>query len=519
MNHRPLDFTQTSIFPLLEAEARKALSRHLREWKEEDRTLVSDRFLFDFSTTHLTGALAGYFAEALEELDFDRRRHAMFVGEPVNVTENRPALHTAWRMDPSDYLVPLPSEVVEYVIRMRDQVKRLSDRFRSGEWKGATGKPLRRIVNIGIGGSHLGPEAVIRALENENSFPVTFLSNVDGRHTADVLSAIDPETTLFVVVSKSFGTLETLTNAHTTIEFLKNKLGHSGLERHVVAVTAAPGRIAEAGIPASHVLPLSEWTGGRFSLWSVAGISIPLALGFETFDRLLEGAREADKEFYYTPSAFNIAVVWAMVHLLYRHFGGASTEAYVPYRQRLALIKDHFQQLFMESLGKSVRLDGTLADYPVGSVIWGGPGTNAQHSFFQFLHQAPEVVPVYFLGTVKDDHPYPHHDKLLIANLLAQREALAYGKPQTGAFDYFPGNRPSVTLLFDRLDAYHLGYLLALAEHKVFTESVFWGINPFDQPGVELGKILAKRIARQLEEVSAKEENKILKFVRKNLKD
>jgi len=509
------NFTLTAGFEKLRRELQNGPG-HLKSIAPRNRHAVieDENMLFDFTKTHLTPAILQRMTEILEELDFAWQREALFSGEKINPTENRPALHTALRFSRDEYPAGLPQTVWQYIEKSGEEIKQWSRRFRKGQLTGATGKPLTAYVNIGIGGSYLGPKAVIDILQDENTADHAFLSNVDDRHLEDVLSRINWETTLFGIVSKSFGTRETLRHATVIKGILEDKFGPQGAAKHLLAVTANRQRAEAFGILPARILEMKDWTGGRFSLWSAAGIAIPMVLGYETFARLKNGAKEMDLHFYHAPLQANIPVLWALVNLFYRHFRGAASEAVIPYRERWKALTDHFQQVSMESLGKSVQRNGKPVTYPTGAIIWGGTGTNVQHSFFQLLHQGTEYVPVYFLGSAAEDTPWTGHRRELLSNMLAQADALAFGQEADNPFNRFDGDRPSLTWIFARTTPENTGRLLAAWEHKVFTESVFWNINAFDQPGVELGKKLALGYYEAFQK-GEKRDNTIYKFIQK----
>jgi len=453
---------------------------------------------FDFTRTHLTAEIRQLMSEILEELDFSGQRTALFRGEPVNTTEGRAALHPLLRAG-EEILASVNKETRAYIRKTDKQLAEWTRRFREGAWTGATGKPLTTFVNIGIGGSYLGPHAVIELLRDKQARPHRFLSNVDDHHLADIMDSIDLETTLFGIISKSFGTKETLQNARTVKRILEEKFGAGKAVRHFFAVTARPDRAQWFGIPAGQILPMKDWIGGRFSLWSVAGVAIPFVLGYETFARLKKGARAMDEHFLRMPDAQNIPVLWAMFNILYRLLAHAPSEVVISYRERFAPMLAHMQQVSMESLGKSVQRNGQPVEYPTGAIVWGGTGTNAQHSFFQLLHQGTNPSPVFFTGSIDEDTPYLTNRRELLANMLAQADALAFGKKAGNPHEHFEGNRPSVTWIFERWTPENTGFFLAAWEHKIFVESIFYNINAFDQPGVELGKKLAADYARAFE--------------------
>ncbi len=483
-----------------------------------DHIIEGEHYVFDYSRMFLPRDFMDVFEEAAKEIDLSGQIKAMFSGKKVNVSENRPALHVALRAPAGEEIRVDGENVVEKVYAVKSKIKDLAGKFRSGQLAGVTGKPLDTVVNIGIGGSYLGPLTVVEALHSHNpEIKTFFLSNVDDWHLKDIFSRIDPEKTLFVVVSKSFGTKETLMNASYVKEVLKVKYGIEIIEKQFVAVTANPGKAEAFGINPENIFPVWDWVGGRFSLWSAAGLSIPLALGFDVFEELLEGARTADKDFASKPFRQNPAVIKAILSFYYIQFKGAQSEVFVPYRQKLAYFPLYLQQLMMESLGKSVRRNGKPVNYPTGNVIWGETGTNAQHSFFQLLHQGTVKVPVHFTGSVQEGEPVEPNRKFLLANMLSQAQSLFEGKASGDHNRHFEGGRPSDIWLVDRFGAFQLGYLLAVFEHQTYVMSLFWDINAFDQFGVELGKINADHIFDLLKSGQIPEQSRLYAFLRNKL--
>jgi len=437
---------------------------------------------------------------------------AMFAGAAINVTEHRAALHTALRLPATASLVVDGHDVVPDVHRVLEQMRRLAVRVRDGDWVGATGRRVRHVVNIGIGGSDLGPAMAARALAHVShpDIELHFLSNVDGADADGVLRRCDPAETLVVVASKSFGTIETLTNATTAREWLIQALGPDAVPSHFVAVSTNAERVAEFGINPANMFGFWDWVGGRYSVDSAIGLSLMIGVGPDGFDQFLAGFHAMDQHFRTAPFEANMPVIMALLGIWYRNFCGLSSLAVLPYSDRLARFPAYLQQLDMESNGKRVRLDGSPVTTDTGPLVWGEPGTNGQHAFYQLLHQGTTVVPCDFIGviTAVADPGGRHHDQLM-ANLFAQAEALAFGKTaeQVAAEGVaeeliphrtFPGNRPSSTLLLDELSPHALGQLIALYEHKVFVQGVIWGIDSFDQWGVELGKVLAAGISDEL---------------------
>ncbi len=509
-----LNFKQTSVYKALEQIYSGPLP-HLQSLRNKDKNYIeTPRFIFDYSKTHFEPG-ARLFVQMLNELRFDEQKEALFRGLHVNTTEDRPALHTALRLPDSSDEFP-SEEIKNSVIRMRNKIKDFVEKFRHGLLSGATGKPLDTVVNIGIGGSHLGPQTIVHALRNRNTAPYAFLSNVDDEHLADVLEQIDPETTLFIVVSKSFSTKETLYNAGEIQNYIKNKFGKDAIAKHFIAVTSAKDKAVNFGIDPARIFEMQAWTGGRFSLWSSAGISIPLILGYDLFEKLLHGAYLADRHFRDEDVLQNIPVIMALLTLIYNNLAGYESEAHIPYSEKLFYWPFYLQQLSMESNGKSVQRNGKTVDYQTGPVVWGATGTNAQHSFFQLLHQGTKIAPVYFTGYAKSETGFSRNRTFLLANLLAQAEGLADGKKSSDPHKNFEGNRPSVSFIFNELSAENLGFLIALFEHKTYVESILWNINAFDQPGVELGKEIALRYEQNFTD-NKDSDNPLYRFIKRNM--
>jgi glucose-6-phosphate isomerase len=427
----------------------------------------------------------------------------MFRGERINVTEDRSVLHVALRMPRSASLVVDGRDVVEDVHEVLDRMAAYAERVRSGEWKGATGKPIRNVVNIGIGGSDLGPVMAYRALRAYSRRDLTFrfVSNVDATDFVEATRDLSPEETLFVVSSKTFTTLETMTNAQTAREWALTGLGgdEAAIAKHFAAVSTNESGVREFGIDPANMFGFWDWVGGRYSMDSAIGLSTMLAIGPEQFGQLLAGFHAMDEHFRTAPLARNLPVLMGLLCVWYRNFFGAQTVAVLPYDQYLERFPAYLQQLTMESNGKSVRLDGSRVDYDTGAIFWGEPGTNGQHSFYQLIHQGTSLIPCDFIGFGRALNPLGNHHDLLLANVFAQAEALAFGQVNEEPYRMFEGNRPSTTILAEQLTPELLGTLVALYEHSVFTQGAIWGIDSFDQWGVELGKVLAKRIVPELE--------------------
>jgi glucose-6-phosphate isomerase len=472
--------------------------------------------LLDYSKHYLTDEtvrLLVALADARCMRDWIRR---LMSGERINTTENRPVLHTALRANAPVMLDG--HDVTQDVARVRAQMRRFSEALRSGAVKGATGRPISDVVNIGIGGSDLGPALAVEALAPYATGEprVHFMSNIDGAHVQGVLADLDPHATLAIIASKTFTTQETLTNANSVRAWLAKAVGPRTGE-HFAAVTANSQAAQAFGVGKERIFEFWDWVGGRYSLWSAVGLPIAIAVGMDEYESMCDGARGMDEHFESAPLAHNLPVLMALLGVWYGDFHGTATHAVLPYDMRLKRLPDYLQQLEMESNGKRVTRDGEIVDYSTCPVVWGAPGTNGQHAFFQMLHQGTQLVPADFIACCKPHHHLPEHHSILLANCYAQTEALMRGKTADEArvelqaqglsseelerllpHKVFPGNRPTSTLLLDALTPHALGALIALYEHKVFAQSVIWGVNAFDQWGVELGKRLADRILPEL---------------------
>jgi glucose-6-phosphate isomerase len=467
----------------------------------------------DYSKNRITGETLDLLMQLAAEAGVARRRDAMFAGEHINVTEDRAVLHVALRMPRDRSLIVDGRDVVADVHQVLDRMAAFAQRIRSGDWRGHTRKTITNVVNIGIGGSDLGPVMAYRALRHYSRRDLTlrFVSNVDGTDFAEATRDLDPERTLFVVCSKTFTTLETMTNAETARAWLLAALGTdtSAVAKHFVAVSTNLEAVSQFGIDTANVFGFWDWVGGRYSMDSAIGLSTMLAVGPERFAELLGGFHAMDEHFRAAPPEANLPMLMGLLGIWYTDFFGAQTQAVLPYDQYLERFPAYLQQLTMESNGKAVRLDSTAVDVDTGAVYWGEPGTNGQHSFYQLIHQGTRLIPCDFVCFSNSLNPLGHHHDLLVANVFAQAEALAFGRSAEevaaeGTPDWlvphrtFAGNRPSNVLMADRLTPAVLGALVALYEHAVFTQGAVWAINSFDQWGVELGKALAKRIVREL---------------------
>lgn len=479
-----------------------------------DFTIVWEDFIVDFSKNKITQETLSLLEELAQEVGLATAMEAYFGGEKINQTENRAVLHTALRAPDEAQIYVDDLDVMPEVVAVKEKMKSFCDDVISGKHKGYTGKAIENIVNIGIGGSDLGPAMVTEALQfYANHLNVQFVSNVEGDHVREVIKTLDPETTLFVIVSKTFTTQETLSNATTIRKWFLTHASEAAIANHFVAVSTNLEKIAEFGIHPDHVFPMKDWVGGRFSLWSTVGLSISLAVGFENFDQLLQGAHKMDQHFKTAPFQENIPVVLALLSVWYNNFYQAESEAIIPYTQYLRNLPAYLQQGIMESNGKGVDRNGEKIDYQTGTIIWGGSGTNAQHAFFQHIHQGTKLIPADFIGFKKSLYNETEHQQKLMANFIAQTEALMRGKTQEEAekelkakglsqeeiallapFKVFEGNKPTNTLLIDALTPESIGKLIAMYEQKIFVQGVLWNIYSYDQWGVELGKQLANTI-------------------------
>lgn len=505
----------------------QALSRHattrgqkyvMRELFQSDPSRfekMSIRFgdlLFDYSKNIATAETLDLLRSLAEECGLQEAVESMFRGETINVTERRAVLHTALRDFSGGPVITGGKDVMPDVEKVRRQMRDFCQRIHSGQWRGYTGKPIKRIINIGIGGSDLGPMMVCEALRpyHLDGIEVDFVSNVDGSHIVEALRKADPEQTLFLIASKTFTTQETMTNAHTARDWF---LSHAGdaekIRLHFAALSTNEKAVSAFGIDTENMFVFWDWVGGRYSLWSAIGLSIALAIGYERFEELLRGAHETDLHFRQAPFDRNIPVIMALLGIWYVNFLDAHSEAVLPYDQYLHRFPAYLQQGNMESNGKCVDRNGHRVSYQTGPVIWGEPGTNGQHAFFQLLHQGTRLIPCDFIAPAVSHHPVGDHHAKLLANFFAQTEALMNGKspeeamsetPDPGIHPYrvFEGNRPSNTFLFRQMTPHAVGCLIALYEHKIFVQGVIWNIYSFDQWGVELGKQLATRILSEL---------------------
>ena len=504
----------------LEAHYEEVSGLHLRDLFAQDpergERLVAEAagLYLDFSKNRITEQTVGLLAALAEESGLVQRREAMFKGERINVSEDRSVLHVALRMPRDRSLIVDGTDVVRDVHEVLDRMSAFCERVRSGDWRGHTGEPIRAVVNIGIGGSDLGPVMAYEALRHYSSREIDFrfVSNIDGTDFVEATRDLDPAQTLFIVSSKTFTTLETMTNAGSAREWALAGLGgdEEAIAKHFAAVSTNAEEVAKFGIDTENMFGFWDWVGGRYSMDSAIGLSTMLAIGPEQFGEMLAGFHIMDEHFREEPTELNLPALLGLFGVWYGDFFGAQTVAVLPYEQYLKRFPAYLQQLTMESNGKHVTLDGQHVDYETGAVYWGEPGTNGQHSFYQLIHQGTKLIPCDLIGFSEPLNPLGDHHDLLMANVFAQAEALAFGKTadevraegtpeELVPHRVFEGNRPTNTILAQRLTPRTLGSLVALYEHSVFTQGVVWGIDSFDQWGVELGKVLAKRIGAELE--------------------
>jgi glucose-6-phosphate isomerase len=519
--------TKTTTTPLKMRTAWQALERHhveienvhLRDLFARDpgrgeRLAAEGAGLYlDYSKNRITDETIALLLQLAQESGLHERTEAMFRGDRINVTENRSVLHVALRMPRGESLIVDGVDVVAEVNAVLDRISQFAERVRSGDWKGHTGKPIRNVINIGIGGSDLGPVMAYEALRHYTRQDLTFrfVSNVDSTDFAEATRDLAADETLFIISSKTFTTLETMTNARTAREWALAALGdESAIAKHFVAVSTNADEVSRFGIDTANMFGFWDWVGGRYSMDSAIGLSTMLAVGPDAFRELLAGFHEMDVHFRTTPFERNLPVLMGLLAVWYGDFFGAQTVGVMPYEQYLKRFPAYLQQLTMESNGKHVTLDGRSVDYQTGAVYWGEPGTNGQHSFYQLIHQGTKLIPVDLIGFGRTLNPIRDHHDILMSNVFAQAEALAFGKTEDqvraeGTAEavvphrVFEGNRPTNVILAEKLTPHTLGTLIALYEHSVFTQGTVWSINSFDQWGVELGKVLAKRIIPELE--------------------
>ncbi len=522
-NIRPVD---TDSWKKLKAHSEIMKSVHMRDlFKEDDQrfehfSLQHEDILFDYSKNIITAETIRLLLDLANETQVKAAIRAMFSGEAINQTENRAVLHTALRYSGDQAIITGGKDVMPDVRRVLDQMRSICERIHQGKWTGYTGKKIRYIVNIGIGGSDLGPYMVTEALKPywKEGIQPYFVSNVDATHIAETLKKVEPEETLFLIASKTFTTQETMTNAHTARQwFLKHASSEQDVAKHFVALSTNEKAVIEFGIDKDNMFEFWDWVGGRYSLWSAIGLSIALTIGYEHFEQLLRGAENIDQHFQTADFDKNIPVIMALTGLWYTNFFGAQSEAILPYDQYLHRFAAYFQQGNMESNGKYVDRNGSVVDYATGPIIWGEPGTNGQHAFYQLIHQGKVLIPCDFIAPAISHNAIGDHHEKLLSNFFAQTEALMNGKsyglviaelekagktPEEqkaiAPFKVFEGNRPTNSFLIKQITPYTLGQLIALYEHKIFVQGIIWNIFSFDQWGVELGKQLANQILPEL---------------------
>ena len=481
--------------------------------RKEDFSIVFNDLMVDFSKNRVTKETINLLVELAKEVDLKDAIEKQFAGEVINVTEGREVLHTALRSTSDEPILVDGKNIKPQIQAALRKIKSFSNKVISGKWKGYTGKSITDIVNIGIGGSDLGPDMVVESLKfYKNQLTTHFVSNVDGDHVSEVMKTLNPETTLFVIVSKTFTTQETITNAETLKNWFLKSATIFDIPKHFVAVSTNLEAVDNFGIDKANIFPMWNWVGGRFSLWSAVGLSISLSVGFDNYKALLEGAEEMDLHFKNEDFDKNIPVILALLSIWYNNFYGAETEAVLPYSQYLAKLPAYLQQAIMESNGKGVDRNGDEIDYQTGTIVWGSTGTNMQHAFMQLVHQGTKLIPADFIGYKESLYGLTDHHKKLMSNYYGQMDALAFGKTKEEVhlelkfsgdedkiskllpFKVFEGNRPSNAILFDKLTPRSLGKLIALYEHKIYTQGILWNIYSYDQFGVELGKEMAKKL-------------------------
>lgn len=514
-------------------------NQSMQEMFQEDKLRAQkmhvqwEKFLVDYSKNRINQKTISLLIDLANEVGLKNAISAYFNGNEINQTENRAALHTALRASEKEIIFTEGQNIVPEIFELKNKIKSFSEEVISGERKGFTGKSFTDVVNIGIGGSDLGPAMAVEALQfYKNHLNIHFVSNIDGDHVNEVLKKLNPETTLFVVVSKTFTTQETLSNAETIKAWFLKSAKQENVSQHFVAVSTNIQSATEFGINQHDIFPIWDWVGGRFSLWSAVGLTISLSVGFDNFNQLLAGANKMDTHFREESLEKNIPVILALISIWYNNFFGAESEAIIPYTQYLQKFAPYLQQAVMESNGKNTGRDGKPVNYQTGNIVWGEPGTNSQHAFFQLIHQGTKLIPTDFIGFIKPLHGnQDHHDKLM-SNFFAQTEALLQGKTQKqvqegllnqdiskekadflAPFMVFEGNKPTNTILIESLTPETLGSLIALYEHKIFVQGIIWNIFSYDQFGVELGKQLANSILDEITAQSVKKHDSSTAFL------
>ncbi len=517
--------TTTESWEKLQEHYSKIKNSHLKSLFAEDSNRANDftikweDFYVDYSKNRLTKTTLDLLLELAEEVKLKEAIESQFSGEIINQTEGRAVLHTALRANESSEVFVDGKNVIPEISSVKSKIKAFSDQVVNGDRKGYTGKSFKTIVNIGIGGSDLGPAMVVDSLQfYKNHLDTYFVSNVDGDHVNEIIKKLDPETTLFVIVSKTFTTQETLSNANTIRGWFLKTADQSAIAKHFVAVSTNIEAVKNFGIDENNIFPMWNWVGGRFSLWSAVGLTISLSIGYKNFESLLEGAHKMDTHFKNESFNKNIPVILAVISIWYNNFFNAESEAVIAYSQYLNQFATYLQQGIMESNGKSVDRNGNNIDYQTGTLIWGEPGTNSQHAFFQLIHQGTKLIPADFIGFKESLHGNKEHQDKLISNFIAQTEALMNGKTEDEVlrelnkqnvsseiinkllpFKVFQGNKPTTTIFINKLTPESLGKLIAMYEHKIFAQGIIWNIYSYDQFGVELGKKLATKILKEFE--------------------
>jgi len=512
----------------------QALQDHFEELKKESLLSIfnadEERFdsfsvkqnglLFDYSKNHFTAQTQNLFKALFQEINVKDAIEMQFSGVCINATENRSVLHTALRNRSGEAVLIDNKNVMPEIISVLEHMKLFSEKIRSGAWKGYTGKSIKNIVNIGIGGSDLGPKMVAEALKpyQDENLTLHFVSNVDGADMHETLKKVNAEDTLFIVASKTFSTQETMANANSARDWFLQFATETAIAKHFIAVSTNTKRVKAFGIDPKNIFGFWDWIGGRYSVWGAIGLPVMIAIGADNFESFLAGAYAADKDFREQPFEHNIPMIMAAVGIWYRNFWGANNYAVLPYDQYLNRFAAYLQQADMESNGNSISRDGEKVNWKTGPIVWGEPGTNGQHAFYQLIHQGTELIPCDFIASANANHPLKNHHQKLLANFFAQTKALMIGKTAEEVlaeleakgeskeeiskilpYKVFEGNRPSTTFLFDKLTPFNLGRLIAMYEHKIFVQGIVWNIFSFDQWGVELGKELAKSVLNQME--------------------
>ncbi|MFN4145912.1 MAG: glucose-6-phosphate isomerase [Runella sp.] len=520
-----IDFDQTAAYRKLKTHHKSIAKKHLKELFEEDPnrfkkfSLRVGDILLDYSKNRINGRSMAYLCDLARECQLSEAIEKMFAGDKINATENRAVLHVALRNRSNTPIELDGRNVMPDINAVLEKMKGFSEKVRSGEWKGYTGKKITDLVNIGIGGSDLGPVMVTEALKSygKKGLNVHFVSNVDGTHIAETLAKVNPETTLFMIASKTFTTQETMANAHSARQwFLETAQDNAHVAKHFVAISTNRTEVEKFGIYPQNMFGFWDWVGGRYSLWSAIGLSIACYIGFQNFEQLLAGAHDMDNHFRSARFEKNMPVILALLGIWYNNFFGAETHAILPYDQYLHRFAAYFQQGDMESNGKYINRNGEKVTYQTGPIIWGEPGTNGQHAFYQLIHQGTKLIPADFIAPAQSHNPIGEHHKMLLSNFFAQTEALMNGKTREeveaelsgksaeeiakiAPFKVFEGNRPTNSILVKKITPRVLGSLIAMYEHKIFVQGVIWNVFSFDQWGVELGKQLANKIYPELQ--------------------